>query len=230
MSHRRPHERARVSQRDQHESAFAAILGALLARLPGARAAALVDGEGETVDYAGDLEPFQIRLTAAHWCIVVEDTRAHPLFAGIQWLAVRAGRVTYFVHVLPEGHALVVHLDRGAVLTGLRRAVLACAHAVAAEAGWSPPDHPWFPVDVVVDARRRPAALRVDGAPQPLEVLGALAGGLERGERGWRVRFRSGVEATLVREPGDVWYADEPTEPVKTKAEERRSTRPQQSR
>ena len=41
------------SSRDQHESAFASILRLLVARVPGARAAALVDCLGETVDYAG---------------------------------------------------------------------------------------------------------------------------------------------------------------------------------
>jgi hypothetical protein len=45
---------------------------------------------------------------------------------------------------------------------------------------------------------------------RPLEILGSLAGGLAKRERGWRVRVDSGVEATLVREPGGAWYADEP--------------------
>ena len=39
--------------RDQVPSTFTAILERLVAAIPGAHAAALVDYEGETVDYAG---------------------------------------------------------------------------------------------------------------------------------------------------------------------------------
>ena len=53
--------------RDQAETAFTAILASLVERVPGAHAAALVDAEGETVDYAGDGEPFFLRVAAAAW-------------------------------------------------------------------------------------------------------------------------------------------------------------------
>jgi hypothetical protein len=57
----------------------------------------------------------------------------------------------------------------------------------------------------------------VAGQDRPLEILGALVNSLGRRERGWRVRFDTGVEAMLVREPGapakfsrSHWYSDEP--------------------
>jgi hypothetical protein len=201
--------------RDQHESAFASILAGLVRRVPGARAAALVDRQGETVDYSGGLDPFSMRLAAAHWRIVLDEVNSQPTFRPVRWLALRAGRASYLVHELPEEYALIVVLARAAGFFGWRRAVAACAHALGHEAGWSFSGVPWFPVQVTADERRRPCSLRPVGPsarPRPIEILGAVHGGLARRERGWRVRFDTGVEATLVREPGGVWYSDEPLE------------------
>jgi hypothetical protein len=208
----RPRRRAAVA-RDQHESAFESILAGLVERIPGARAAALVDRQGETVDYSGGLDPFAMRLAAAHWRIVLDEVNGQPTFRPVRWLALRGGRVSYLVHELPEEYALIVVLARAAGFSGWRRAVAACAHALANEAGWSWRPAPWFAVQVTADERRRPCSLRPAGPdtrPRPVEILGTIAGGLARRERGWRVRLDTGVEATLVREPGGVWYSDEP--------------------
>src|ERR1700730_10328586 len=59
--------------RDQEASTFAAILNDLVVRLPGAFAAALVDGEGETVDYGGKVDPFDAKINAAHWRLVLAE-------------------------------------------------------------------------------------------------------------------------------------------------------------
>jgi hypothetical protein len=203
-----------ASERDQHESAFTAILAGLVVRVPGAKAAALVDFEGETVDYAGRLAPFALRLAAAHWRIVLDLAASQRSLRHVRWISARAARASYLVHALPEGYALVVVLARAAGFVEWRRAVAACGRALGAEAGWrwAGLELPvWVPVEVAADERKRPSALRVAGRLRPLEVLGALAGGgLARRERGWRVRFESGIEATLVRERGGAWYADEP--------------------
>jgi hypothetical protein len=209
----RPRRRAAFA-RDQHESAFASILAGLVERVPGARAAAFVDRQGETVDYAGSLDPFGVRLAAAHWRIVLDDANQQPSLSAVRWLAVRAGRVSYLLQDLPDGYALVVVLARAAGFSGWRRAVASCVLALGEEAGWTSTGARWFPVDVVADPRRRPRALRpaADAAPRPIEILGAVAGGLARRERAWRVRLDTGIEATLVREPGGVWYSDEQLE------------------
>jgi len=216
----RPQARSKPA-RDQHESAFATILAALVRRAPGARGAALVDLEGETVDFAGSLAPYDVKLAAAHWRIVLDDA-SRTRSSTVSWIAMRASRASYLVHALPEEYALVVVFSRGAGIVGWRRAIAACARSLSDEAGWRPgaiPGTPWFPVDVEADERRRPASLRVAGRLKHLEVLGRLAGGLGRRERGWRVRSESGVEATLVREPGGVWYADEPLDAPRPRSE-----------
>jgi hypothetical protein len=209
------------ASRDQSESAFTSILRALVARIPGAHAAALVDFHGETVDYAGRATPFDIRLAAAHWRIVLNELQADSSAHGLTWLAVRAARASYLVCALPDRYALVVVLSRAAGFVGWHRAVAACTRALAEEAAWKrlgSHSTAWFPVDVVSDARRRPRSVLVAGRPTTVEVLGTVvrhthsplaAGDLTLRERGWRVRLDTRFEMTLVREPGGAWYADQ---------------------
>ncbi len=221
--HGRRARRVEAGERDQHESAFAAILSKLVARVPGARGAVLVDSEGETVDYAGRAKPFDLKVAGAHWRIVLDETRERPGLRDVRSIAVRAGRASYLVQVLPEGYALVLVMMRSAGFSGWQRAVASCAHALGEEAGWKrdaselPPR--WFPVTVLRDERRRPAAVREGGRLHPLESLGTLQAGVAAAgvgaawlgprERAWRIRFESGLEATLVREPGGACYLDE---------------------
>lgn len=199
--------------RDQHESAFTRILGELVERVPGARAAALVDQEGETVDYSGELVAYDLKVTAAHWRIVVDEIRAGNALSATGFVLLRAGRASFQAHVLPEGYALVLVLARGAGFGGWRRAVSACTLALGAEASWPPAAlrlPRWAAVKVVADARRRPLVLGTAAAHVSIEILGVLATGLTSSERGWRVRLRNGLEGTLVREPGGHWYIDDP--------------------
>ena len=214
---RRHKRRVPGTQRDQHESAFAAILSKLVSRIPGARGAALVDSEGETVDYGGRAKPFDMKLAAAHWRIVLDEARASDGLRDVRSIAVRAGRASYLLQALPDDYALVVVMMRSAGFNGWQRAVASCVHALGEEAGWKrdaselPPR--WFPVTILRDERRRPAAVRADGRLHPLEILGTLQAGVQTWlgprERAWRIRFESGLEATLVREPGGACYLDE---------------------
>jgi hypothetical protein len=177
-----------------------------------------VDCEGETVDYAGRGEPYSLKVAAAHWRIVYDDARVQPALATTAWIGVRAAGASFVVRGLPEGYAVVVVFARRAGLSaGLRRAFDHCASELAREAGW--PTHgtqptlktTWIAIDVETRAHRptRPAAIRRGPLVDAVEVIGLVSHGLGRGERGWRVRNGAGVEATLVREPGGYWYADE---------------------
>jgi hypothetical protein len=199
-------------ERDQHESAFTSILHDLVLRVPGARAAVLVDRDGETVDYWGRLDPYELKLAAAHWRIVLNEVREQKVMSAAAFVVIRAARKSFLVHGLPEAYALVVSLRRGAGFAGWRRAIPACIHALAAEAGWTwvgSKAAAWHPVQVASDAQRKPSAMLTAGRLRPLVILGAVASGVAPNERGWRVRLDTGLEATLVREPGGRWYADD---------------------
>jgi|HubBroStandDraft_1064217.scaffolds.fasta_scaffold02930_9 hypothetical protein len=203
-----------AAPREQIESRFGVILADLVARVPGARAAALVDHQGETVDYAGRLEAFSVRVAAAHMRIVLQDlTQGEGLAHAPTSIAVRTTRGGFAVYALPEGYAVAVLLSHKGRLTGHARAVSAIARLLADEVGWPAPvgrEPQWYVVDVVSDSLGRPKGVRVRGERvEPLDALGRFESGLGWRQRGWRVRFSSGVEAMLVREAGGFWYADE---------------------
>ncbi len=193
-------------------SPFARILGELVARIPGAHAAALVDSEGETVDYAaGRADPFEVKVAAAHLRIVLNEIARSPLGHPTS-LVVRGTHASFLARSLPDGYAVVVMLRKRAGFASTSRALTVCERRLHAEANWPPVERrgAWYPVYVRAEAGARPKFVGAAGSRgEPVEVLGAVMG-LARGERGFRVRLASGVELTLVREPGGFWYADEP--------------------
>jgi hypothetical protein len=207
---RSPRTHAPAHQRDQQEeSAFAAILSGLVARVPGARAAALVDRGGETVDYAGRGDPFDMRVAAAHFRLVLDDARAQGSLADARSFVIRAASASYVLRSLPDGYALVLCLSRGAGFRGLTRAIPAFTQQLAREAGWVERPAPWHAVEVLPDDRGSPHAIRTIKLDEPVEVLGRFRALVPEHGRAWRVRLRSGIELTLVRESGGFWYSDE---------------------
>jgi predicted regulator of Ras-like GTPase activity (Roadblock/LC7/MglB family) len=190
-------------ERDQQETGFTSILTTLVARLPGVRAAAMVDGDGETVDYAGLGDPFGVRVTAAHWRIVLEQASLQKELQSLRWLSVRGARDSYLVYALSHGYALVLTFTRAPGLVRWQRAVATCARALGQEAGWAPvqsteflPVPPaawkalrrhlrgaeWFPVEIVADERRRPRSVRIGDRLLALEILGTIVSHRERRE------------------------------------------------
>lgn len=203
-----------AAARDQAESQFAMILGDLVRRIPGAYAAALVDWDGECVDYAirrrVEIDPFDIKVAAAHWAIVVDEISQRQALGAAQTIICRGEKRSFLIRSLPERYALIILLKKRAGFVSVTRALDACERALAHEAAWTLPKGRgiWFPVDVEIDERDRPAWLTMGSLSCSVEVLGALTR-LNRRERGFRVRLSSGGELNLVREVGNRWYADE---------------------
>ncbi len=214
----RPIRQRRSTARDQHETPFASILDDLVARVPGAVAAALVDAGGETVDYAGEIPPFDVKVAAAHWRIVLLDVERAGVLGTVRSLVVRAARRSFIACPLPDAYALIVVLRRRAGFTASSRALYACERALCREAGWEAsgalhagPE--WCPVTVECDRRRRPTTVRGLAQVHRVDILGALVG-LHAREVGFRVRLDTGAELTLVREAGGFWYSDELIDPA----------------
>jgi len=189
-------------------SPFSVILTELIRRIDGAFACALVDREGETVDYAGTGDPFDVKVAAAHFRILLQQVEEYGVLGVPRSLLVRGRKRSILVRGLPDGYAVVLLLRKRAGFAASERAFLVCERALAAEAGWMrvEPQAAWYPVVVEVDLRGRPKTVGDPGVA--VEVLGSVMG-LPRRERGFRVRLASGSELTLVREPGDRWYGDE---------------------
>lgn len=209
---------------------FTPILHRVIARIPGAYGAALVDSEGETVDYAGLVVPYEIRVAAAYLQIVMRYVEDAPSLGNPRFVIVRGAKRTIVARALPDSYVLGVLLRRRAGFAASPRAYSEAERALAREAGWTPPSgRAWYSVDVEVDARGRPLRVGPTSTATPeqalsdsrqseererrvaVEVLGTVMG-LTAREQGFRVRTATGLELTLVREARRTWYADEELE------------------
>jgi len=208
--------RRQIVTRDQRASAFSGVL-LRLCDAAGAVGAALVDAEGETVDYAGAMDPFDIKIVAAEWVIVLALLRESKVrgFPETEEVVVRGRRKSFFVQVLADGYALVIQLPTHAFSIS-RLAVHEAVRDLSREAGLSMPralladrEH-WRRVDVRCEPfdARRPKAIWTSGGWSPLEVLGRWRAGLGRGGVGYRARLPTGAEVNLVRERLGRWYSD----------------------
>ncbi len=212
------HRRRSEVGRDQAASPFSAIL-MRLCEGTSALGAAFVDSEGETVDYAGSLNPFETKVTAAEWSLVLRilGQSKVPTWPDTRALVVRARLRSYAAFPVSEGYAIVACLPRHC-FTVSRRAVAEAARELCAEAGLDLPadqsgEHErWVRVEVQTpdDDRFRPTAVWQGGVWCPLEILGRYTDDdLESHEVGYRARLGTGAEFTLVRERRGRWYADD---------------------
>ena len=211
--------RRRGAVRDQSDSAFSAILGRLCDD-SGALAAALVDGEGETVDYAGLLSPYEIKVAAAEWRIVLAVVRESrlPGFHTVGSLTVRAKGRSFVIEAIPDGYAIALCLPQHCFNVS-RRALGQAVRELAAEAGIALPEGRyqttanWARVKVRTPTGsrlyRRPDAIWLQEAWSPITILGRYqARDLSHSELGYLARLASGAEVFLVREPLGVWFVD----------------------
>lgn len=207
--------RREAPPRDQATSSFTVILERLVASTPSARGAVLVDFEGETVDYAGSLDPFELKVAAATWQIAVSEV-AETSFAAFTQIVVRAQRTSFVLRRVTEQYALVLVLHPRAAFAVSSRALAEAEAALSREAGWSRRNRAaWFSVNVQTDTsvEHRPVSIFVAGSWHPLEVMGALVGLCDR-EHGYRVRMSSGAEMMLIRERNGRWFCDEPIDAI----------------
>jgi hypothetical protein len=208
--------RRSLAPRDQAASSFSGILMALCEGT-GALGAALVDRGGETVDYAGYLDPFNMKVAAAEWRLVLELVRdvPHPSYRETNGILIRARNKSFAVVGISTGYAIVVALPRRAF--GLSaRAVAEAVRAIELEAQLAtaeetPASERWFRVEVrtVPNDPRRPEAIWLEGSWRPLVILGRHGGrSATRGEAAFRARLPTGLEFNLVRERSGHWFAD----------------------
>jgi hypothetical protein len=208
--------RRAIARRDQGMSPFSAVL-MRLCEAAGAVGAALVDPEGETVDYAGAIDPFDIKVTAAEWVILLGLLRNSrvPVLRETDEIALRAAKKSFLLKHLADGYAVVVVLPSHAFGVS-RRGLAEAVRELCEEAGLALPSSTrqdadkWRRVEVLAVAAdpRRPSAVWVGGAWSPVEILGRLTIGLGSREVGYRARLPTGAEITLIREPLGRWYSD----------------------
>ena len=204
-------------ERDEDVTAFSPSLQRLCECAP-AVAAALVDGEGETVDYAGMLSPYDVKVAAAEWQLVLgAASRCHAqAFAGTYEVLIRCQRRCYALYGIGEGYALILQLPDGCIRVS-PRALGESVRAICEEAGLELPTKllpdQWLSVDIKEESgeSRRPSSILYAGAWRSLEVIGRYEGpDLLPRERAYRVRLDNGMETMLVRERLGRWFSDHP--------------------
>jgi hypothetical protein len=203
--------------RDQAASRISAIL-MRLCESSGALGVALVDGEGETVDYAGGLSPFDTRVAAAEWRLVLtilEESRLEALHATHE-MRIRSRGRSYAALGLSDGYVLVFVLPRHSFSISYR-ALDEAARELESETGLSPRFRPdpsqWVRVEVRPSEENpsRPDALWHEGGWRVVTVVGKLhPKDLTRGEVGYFARLSNGDDLLLVREPLGRWFAGRP--------------------
>lgn len=203
--------------RDQAASAFSGAL-LQLCQDTGASAAALVDSNGETVDYAGSINPFDIKVAAAECRLVVGQLERSRVVAWAETseLIVRSSRRSFAAFTLDAGYALVLCLTRHCFRVS-PRAVGEAVRVLSQEASLKMPAAflsagRWRRVYVKTAPSDpfRPRSVWHEGSWRDLIVLGRYQErSFDRRDRGYRARMSNGAEFFLVREPLDRWYAEE---------------------
>ena len=197
----------------QQRTGFTASLETLVETSAGCLGAVLVDGEGETVDYAGRLAPYDVKLAAAHFQIVLRELCNSARGDEARGFTVRAQRYGYVAWRLFGGYVLVLVFTPESAAHFSQRALRQVEIELSREASW-PLEHGgrprWTRVYVSLGSGGVPLELWLrDGARERLTLLGPAAN-LGDFERGYRVSLPSGGEQTLVREPNGIWYLDRP--------------------
>ena len=200
-------------RRDQMPSSFAPTLGRLCSSA-GVVGAALVDSDGEAVDYAGRVSPFEIRVAAAELRIILSRLARsrHTAIRDTQQVTIRGANKSFGAVLLPEGYALVLQLLPRCFRVS-PRALAEAVRECCENAGLDMPERTgqWMRVQVNESPapQRRPRSVWVHRKWLPVEVLGRWVGPeLSSNEIGYRVRLLGGAEVTLVREPLAQWFAD----------------------
>ncbi len=201
-------------------SRFTAILETLCGSCSGALAAGLVDGEGESVDHAAlpivttlgvapSMAPYSLKLSAAHWQLVMREAVGCLSLGDIRQLWVDAEGFCYVLQRLQEGYVLLFVCRPRALSTVSWRALRQCEAELAAEAGWSihqPAAPCWLRTRVKTDAKGRPRAVWLGSWCGELKIL-AMPDAQTGFERLYRVQARADREVEIVREPTGLWYA-----------------------
>ncbi|HTJ81672.1 MAG TPA: hypothetical protein VL400_08095 [Polyangiaceae bacterium] len=210
-------DRNKPHQRDQEASPFSLILDDLIRAQPFVRAAAIFDFEGETVDYAGRIDPYELRVAAATFQMVVAELRECPILSATREIAITMRGSGYLLRPLDESYSLLLQLRKLGTFSTSKRVLHEIDARIRAEAGLAagaPPE--WFQVAVELGAKGRPERIRPVARSERtygVEVLGSVMGLADR-ERGYRVRLDTGAELTLLRERKHLWFVDESLDPA----------------
>lgn len=97
---------------------FKRLLTTLVESVPGGNGAILADWEGEAVEQFSHGDPFDMKVTAAHWGILLTQLKGlHEKFAAgaVQETVISTDEQYVIVGAIGEDYALVMTMDRNAL-------------------------------------------------------------------------------------------------------------------
>ncbi len=197
---------AAIRPRDVDATAFTAALERLLVAVPDALCATFVDAEGETIDLATRVDPFDAMVYAAEVAPLLARLRtaARELRAGApEELRLVGERRSAVVRHVADGCDVLVVLDGTAALGRAAWACRVALPALAAEAGLGARRSISTPPEA--DAGETPRAFLSDGHVRRVE---AVMGAPDITEpEALLVRTPEGDEVMIVRDPATQrWY------------------------
>lgn len=133
-----PPPAAALHPRDLAPTGFTAILEALVQGLPEALCAVFVDGEGETIDYASRIDPFDARIVGAEAAIPLSRARALARLTelgDILELRIDGARRTLLARHVTDDCTLVLVVDEPSVRVAAVERCAQAAQALCIESG-----------------------------------------------------------------------------------------------
>lgn len=149
--------------RDQAVTGFTKVLDELVHAVPDALCAVFVDPEGETVDLASKVDPFDARITGAEFNVVLSNVRecAAKLRGGATLeFRVEGTRRSVITRLVSDGYELVLLVAAPTITVFAADQLLLAAQALLKEAGLPPP----------------PSWARLRGAEAPVRTSSRLKG------------------------------------------------------
>lgn len=207
--------KAKEATRDQVESAFTPVLRRLRESIPSVLAAVFVDVQGECIDYASELDPYDAKVNAAHMLMVMDALRRTREKVGAgepTVLEIFADERDLWVQRIGDEYVAVVVLAPGYDRAELRAALSRACGEFRQEVGLDPPPWDGGGARLSVRVRASPAGWRyapedysADGLRVVItDVLGRWTEPSD-GDRTelvcFRVRTDDGRELTLVHDP-----------------------------
>jgi predicted regulator of Ras-like GTPase activity (Roadblock/LC7/MglB family) len=205
---RRPPE----AKRDELESAFTPILRRVLNALPNALCAVFVDTEGECIDYASSIDPFEAKVSGAHALVLLNRLRASHHTLGLQepfGLAIAGTERELWARRITDDYLLVVVALPGAEASQMWTLLASAARDFRAEvsaaaASWEPTTKLEVVVRAAIGWPFAPAAFSQHGVRVAVtDVLGRWTepGNGDAELSCFRVRTGDGQELTLIHDP-----------------------------
>ncbi|MEO6955018.1 MAG: roadblock/LC7 domain-containing protein [Polyangia bacterium] len=120
--------------RSRLDTAFTEALRQVVARVPGARGAVFLDGEGEAVDEFAEVSTTEIRILGAHLGILIAIIKEHAGKLGDpQELVIETERAILLVLVLDDRYMVALEAGPTAQLGVMRRELGRAADALRRE-------------------------------------------------------------------------------------------------